>query len=97
MSLEIPGRGAGGCLEANSLEAKCEAKLKFPGRREGGCKTKNLQWGCMDIFWNCTIGQIHTTDSKSLFGKSDSLSASFSSYIFHNLRDSDIYFNRCIE
>ena len=42
MSLGIP-RGGWGGLKANSLEAKCEAKLKFPGRR--GVQNKKPSMG----------------------------------------------------
>ena len=42
-----------GFLEAKILVAKSEAKLEFPWGR--GVQNKNLLWGSMDIFWNCTL------------------------------------------
>ena len=55
-SLEIPrGRGGGG-LKVKIFEAKYEAKLEFPGGT-GGAKPKNLPWGDIDIFWNCTMSE----------------------------------------
>ena len=49
-------------LNAKFLKEMCEHKLEFPGGG-GGAKTKNLSWGSMDIFWNCTIDNVHTKDS----------------------------------
>ena len=45
--------GGGGVLEAKILEVKMKKNWNFLG--EWGCKTKNLPWGSMDIFWNCTF------------------------------------------
>ena len=52
-SLEISrGRGV---IKAKFLEAIYENKPELPGGMGAGYKTKNLPWGSMDIFWNCTM------------------------------------------
>ena len=43
-------RGGGGGSSQTPLERKF--------RVDGGLKRKNLPWGGMDIFWNCTISKL---------------------------------------
>ena len=35
-----------------------QTPLEWKFRVDGGLKQKNLPWGGMDIFWNCTIWNV---------------------------------------